>query len=180
MVHKVGDLVKDVSKYADELHKKHKTVKEEEGGTLEVVQAIQSTSLTLQKARDSFTQKGLELDKLKKESTSPRELEKAEQKLKKGQEEDKVLVEKNGAVKEDFEKKMSLACKHFQEVEEVHLKQMKEFLTAYAELVENNHDLMGQVHMDFKRQCIEMTVDKLLEQFVLDKYTGLEKPGLNN
>ncbi|XP_066909513.1 F-BAR domain only protein 2 isoform X4 [Halyomorpha halys] len=177
MVHKVGDLVKDVSKYADELHKKHKTVKEEEGGTLEVVQAIQSTSLTLQKARDSFTQKGLELDKLKKESASPRELEKAEQKLKKAQEEYKVLVEKYGAVKEDFEKKMSLACKHFQEVEEVHLKQMKEFLTTYAELVENNHDLMGQVHMDFKRQCIEMTVDKLLEQFVLDKYTGLEKPG---
>ncbi|CAH1393092.1 unnamed protein product [Nezara viridula] len=177
MVHKVGDLVKDVSKYADELHKKHKTVKEEEGGTLEVVQAIQSTSLTLQKARDSFTQKGLELDKLKKESASPRELEKAEQKLKKAQEEYKVLVEKYGAVKEDFERKMSLACKHFQEVEEVHLKQMKEFLTTYAELVENNHDLMGQVHMDFKRQCIEMTVDKLLEQFVLDKYTGLEKPG---
>jgi hypothetical protein len=34
-----------------------------------------------------------------------------------------------------------------------------------------------QVHIEFKRQCLEMTVDKLLEQFVLNKYTGLEKPG---
>ena len=36
---------------------------------------------------------------------------------------------------------------------------------------------MQQVHSDFKRQFLELTVDKLLEQFVLNKYTGLEKPG---
>lgn len=33
------------------------------------------------------------------------------------------------------------------------------------------------MHLEFKRQFLEMTVDKLLEQFVLSKYTGLEKPG---
>uniref|UniRef100_A0A0A9W666 FCH domain only protein 2 n=1 Tax=Lygus hesperus TaxID=30085 RepID=A0A0A9W666_LYGHE len=178
MVQKVSDLVKEVTKYADELHRKHKTVKEEEGSTLEVVQAIQSTSITLQKARDAFTQKGIELDKLKKESASAREVEKAEQKLKKAQDEYKVLIEKYGTIKEEFEKKMSLACKRFQEVEELHLKQMKDFLTTYAELAECNHDSVGQVHIEFKRQCLEMTVEKLLEQFVLNKYTGLEKPGV--
>lgn len=66
----------------------------------------------------------------------------------------------------------------FQELEEAHLKQMREFLTTYIELLQNNHDLVGQVHSEFKRQFLEMTVDKLLEQFVLNKYTGLEKPGL--
>ncbi|XP_069693092.1 F-BAR domain only protein 2 isoform X5 [Periplaneta americana] len=177
MVQKVSELVKEVSKYADELHKKHKTVKEEESGTLEVVQAIQSTTLTLQKAKDAYTQKGLEFDKLKKENASPKDLEKAEAKLKKAQEDYKNLVEKYSAIKEDFEKKMSLACKHFQDVEEAHVKQMKEFLHTYAEVLQNNHDLIGQVHIEFKRQCLEMTVDKLLEQFVLNKYTGLEKPG---
>ncbi|XP_075219582.1 F-BAR domain only protein 2 isoform X2 [Lycorma delicatula] len=178
MVQKVSDLVKEVTKYADELHKKHKTVKEEEGGTLEVVEAIKSTSLILQKAKDNYTQKGMELDKLKKENASPRDLEKAEVKLKKAQEDYKLLVEKYSAVKEDFEKKMSLACKHFQEVEEDHLKHMKEFLSTYADLVESNHDLIGEVHIEFKRQCMELTVEKLLEQFVLSKYTGLEKPGV--
>ncbi len=93
---------------------------------------------------------------------------------------------------------------------------MKEFLSTYIELLQNNHDMVGQVsyycncshrltldmseacsqeftecnyndnaffdisqvHSEFKRQFLEMTVDKLLEQFVLSKYTGLEKPGM--
>lgn len=37
--------------------------------------------------------------------------------------------------------------------------------------------IFQQVHTDFKRQFLDLTVDKLLEQFVLNKYTGLEKPG---
>nr|CAD7453199.1 unnamed protein product [Timema tahoe] len=201
MVHKVTELVKEVSKYADELHKKHKMVKEEESGTLEVVQAIQTTFVTLQKAKDAYTQKGLEFDKLKKENASSKDLEKAETKLKKAQEDYKNLVDKYSTIKEDFEKKMSQACKeqlinwktlngkdwlakednvpHFQDVEEAHLNQMREFLNTYAEVLQSNHDLIGQVllvHIEFKRQCLEMTVDKLLEQFVLNKYTGLEKP----
>lgn len=55
---------------------------------------------------------------------------------------------------------------------------MKEFLTTYIELIQTNHDSVGQVQSEFKRQFLEMTVDKLLEQFVLNKYTGLEKPGI--
>lgn len=54
---------------------------------------------------------------------------------------------------------------------------MKDFLTTYIEIVQNNHDMVNQVNSDFKRQFLELTVDKLLEQFVLNKYTGLEKPG---
>ncbi|XP_046405165.1 F-BAR domain only protein 2 isoform X1 [Ischnura elegans] len=178
MMQRVQDLVKDVTKYAEELHKKHKLVKEEESGTLETVQAIQSVTLTLHKAKDSYVQKGIEYEKLKKENASSRELEKAEAKLKKAQEDYKNLVEKYGSIKEDFERKMSIACKHFQDVEEAHIKQMKDFLSTYAEVLHNNHELIGQVHIEFKQQCVEMTVDKLLEQFVLHKYTGLEKPGV--
>ncbi|KAG8234493.1 hypothetical protein J437_LFUL014635, partial [Ladona fulva] len=110
MMQRVQELVKDVTKYADELHKKHKMVKEEESGTLETVQAIQSVTLTLHKAKDSYLQKGIEYDKLKKENASSRELEKAEAKLKKAQEDYKNLVEKYGSIKEEFERKMSIAC----------------------------------------------------------------------
>nr|CAD7408931.1 unnamed protein product [Timema poppensis] len=86
-------------------------VKEEESGTLEVVQAIQTTFVTLQKAKDAYTQKGLEFDKLKKENASSKDLEKAETKLKRAQEDYKNLVDKYSIIKEDFEKKMSQACK---------------------------------------------------------------------
>lgn len=54
---------------------------------------------------------------------------------------------------------------------------MREFLVTYVELIQTSQDMVGQVHQDFKRQFLDMTVDKLLEQFVLNKYTGLEKPG---
>lgn len=86
-------------------------MKEEEGGTLEVVQAIQATTLTLQKVKDSYLQKSQELDRLRKENASPRDLEKAEVKLRKAQEEYKALVEKYHVIKEEFEKKMITACK---------------------------------------------------------------------
>ncbi|KAI5732372.1 hypothetical protein M8J77_025790 [Diaphorina citri] len=178
MMQKVNDLVKDVCKYTEELQKKHKLVKEEQGPTLEIVQTIQSTTLVLQKAKDVYLQKCEELDKLRRDNGSAKDLEKAELKVKKAQEDYKTIVDKYALIKEDFEKRMSTSCKYFQQIEEAHLKQMKEFLSTYTELIENNHDAIGQIYLEFKRQCLELTIDKLLEHFVLKKYTGLEKPGI--
>ncbi|XP_043281494.1 F-BAR domain only protein 2 isoform X2 [Venturia canescens] len=178
MAQRVSELIKDVSKYADELHKKHKAVKEEESSTLEVVQSIQSITVTLQKAKDICLQRGVELVKLRKDNVSQRELEKSEAKFKKAQDDYKALVDKYTVVRNDFETKMSAACKRFQDVEETHLKHMKEFLNTYADVLQANHEQVGQVHIDFKRQCLDMTVDKLLEQFVQSKYTGFERPGV--
>ncbi|XP_057341538.1 F-BAR domain only protein 2 isoform X9 [Microplitis mediator] len=178
MAQRVSELIKDVSKYADELHKRHKTVKEEESSTLEVVQNIQSITVTLQKAKDMCQQKGLELEKLRKDNASQRELEKSEAKFKKAQDDYKVLVDKYTVIRNDFETKMTQACRRFQDVEETHLRQMKEFLNTYADVLQTNHEQVGQVHIDFKRQCLDMTVDKLLEQFVQSKYTGFERPGV--
>lgn len=178
MAQKVAELIKDVSKYADELHKKHKAVKEEESSTLEVVQSIQSITVTLHKAKDMRMQKGLELEKLRKDNASQKELEKAEIKFKKAQDDYKTLVDKYMVIRNDFQTKMTQACRRFQDVEETHLKHMKEFLNIYADVLQTNHEQVGQVHIDFKRQCLDMTVDKLLEQFVQSKYTGFEKPGM--
>ncbi|XP_028050305.1 F-BAR domain only protein 2 isoform X2 [Monomorium pharaonis] len=178
MAQRVTELIKDVSKYAEELHKKHKAVKEEESSTLEVVQSIQSISVTLHKAKDMCMQKRLELEKLRKDNASQRELEKAEGKFKKAQDDYRTLVDKYTVIRNDFEAKMTQACRRFQDVEETHLKHMKEFLNTYADVLQTNHEQVGQVHIDFKRQCVDMTVEKLLEQFVQSKYTGFEKPGV--
>ncbi|XP_017091273.2 F-BAR domain only protein 2 isoform X3 [Drosophila bipectinata] len=176
MVQKLTELVKDVAKYADELHKKHKSVKEEESQTLECVQAIQTSTVAVQKLRDLYASKVQELEKLRKDNGSHKDAEKLEAKLKKLQEEYKALMDKHNPIKNEFERRMTQTCKRFQEIEEVHLRQMKEFLSTYLEMLQNNHDMVGQVHSDFKRQFVDMSVDKLLEQFVLNKYTGLEKP----
>ncbi|XP_075144803.1 F-BAR domain only protein 2 isoform X6 [Haematobia irritans] len=176
MVQKLSELVKDVAKYADELHKKQKAVKEDEAQTLECVKAIQTSTSDVQKAKDLYSSKVQELEKLRKENGSQKDIEKLETKLRKLQEEYKLLLDKHNPIKNEFERRMTQTCKRFQEIEEVHLRQMKEFLSTYLELLQNNHDMVGQVHSDFKRQFLDMTVDKLLEQFVLNKYTGLEKP----
>nr|CAH7750585.1 unnamed protein product [Callosobruchus chinensis] len=178
MVQKMMELVKEVGKYAEELHKRHKMVKEEESGTLEAVQAMQAVTLNVQKSKDAYTQRTLELEKLKKENASAKEIEKGEQKLKKAQEDYKNFVEKYSAVKEDFESKMSVTCKNFQELEVSHLLHMKDFLKSYGDIVDWTHEEMGKVHKEFQQQCIDLTVDQLLEIFVRSKSTGLERPGL--
>lgn len=78
---------------------------------MDAVQVIQSTTLALQKAKDTYMQKGGELDKLRKDNASAKDIEKAELKLKKSQDDYKLLVDKYSDVKEEFEKKMSSACK---------------------------------------------------------------------
>lgn len=178
MFQKVSELVKDVARYADDLHKKHKAVKDSESSTLEVVLLIQNTKQALQKAKDVYTAKSAELEKLRKDNASAKDLEKADVKLKKLHEDYRQLSEKYNLVKQDFEKKMTQTCKHFQDVEEAHLKQMKQFVNTYTDIIQNNHDLMGQVHRDFKHQCLELTVEKLLEQFLIEKYTAIEKASL--
>lgn len=111
MVHKISELVKDVSKYADELHKKHKSVKEEEAGTLEAVQAMQASTAAVQKAKDLFSSKMHELEKLRKDNGSTKDLEKAESKMRKQQEDYKQLLEKHNPVKMEFERRMNSTCK---------------------------------------------------------------------
>lgn len=97
--------------------------------------------------------------------------------MKKAQEDYKHFVDKYSSVKEDFENKMSVTCKNFQELEVNHLDHMKQFLTSYAEVVVWTHEQMGTVHKDFQQQLLELTIDKLLERFVERKSTGLERPG---
>ncbi|XP_066157936.1 F-BAR domain only protein 2 isoform X6 [Euwallacea fornicatus] len=175
---KLSELVKEVGKYADELHKKHKLVKEQESGTLEVVQAMQTLTLNVQKSKDVYNQRYLEFERLKKENSSAKDIEKSEQKLKRAHEEYKALVDKYSTVKEEFEKKMSLSVKNFQELETSHLMHMKEFLNNFADVIEWAHSETGKVHKEFRQQCVELTIDQLLDQFVRSKSTGLERPGI--
>uniref|UniRef100_A0A182Q8I3 MHD domain-containing protein n=1 Tax=Anopheles farauti TaxID=69004 RepID=A0A182Q8I3_9DIPT len=176
-VQKLTELVKNVTKYAEDLHKKHKSVKEDESGTQDAVQAMKESTTAVAKAKDVHNARLQEVEKARKDN-STKEIEKSEAKLRKHQDDYKALVEKHNIIKQEFEKKMTITCRRFQEMEEAHLKQMKEFLSSYMDIVQNNFDLVGQVHSDLKRQFLELTVDKLLEQFVLNKYTGLEKPEL--
>ena len=142
---KLNDLVREVLKYNDDQAKKHKQIKEDESPTLEAVKAIQDTTVLLHKAKEIYKQKCAEVEKLKRENASTKDLEKAESKFRKAQDDYKTLVDKYCVVREDFERKLTLAAKHFQEVEQAHLKQMREFVESYCQIVDNNNNLLGRV-----------------------------------
>ncbi|KAJ8305285.1 LOW QUALITY PROTEIN: hypothetical protein KUTeg_015830, partial [Tegillarca granosa] len=144
LVHTWTDLIKDVARYNEEQHKRHKTMKETESSTLETVQSIQSTTTALHKAKEIYHTRCLELERLKRDNASQKEIEKAESKYKKAHDDYKVLVEKYANIRNDFETKMLDSCK---------------------------------VHSEFKANCDEYSVQKILELFVNSKKTGTEKPG---
>eukprot|EP00092_Neocalanus_flemingeri_P030331 GFUD01032926.1.p1 GENE.GFUD01032926.1~~GFUD01032926.1.p1 ORF type:complete len:1074 (+),score=275.05 GFUD01032926.1:199-3420(+) len=174
---KVSELVKELVKYSDDLHKKHKMLKDEESPTSDVVKSLQETTVLLHKSKEFYKAKTSELEKLKRENPTPKELEKAETKFRKAQEEYRNLCDKYTNIREDFEKKMMSSCKHFQQNETLYLTQMVDFVHSFHDLIDCNHNDMGKVNLELEENLVQNTVEKMLEQFVLQKYTGLVKPG---
>ena len=174
---KVNELLKELEKYSVELHKKQKMIKDEESPTSDIVKALQDTTVNLQKSKEFYKVKAAELEKLKRESPSPKELEKAETKFRKAQEDYKTLCDKYSNTREDFEKKMTSSCKHFQQSETIFLTQMVDFVHSYHELLDINTNEVGKVNLELEENLVVNTVEKMLEQFVLQKYSGLVKPG---
>ncbi|XP_068202736.1 F-BAR domain only protein 2 isoform X5 [Palaemon carinicauda] len=175
-VQRVQDLVKEVVKYSDDLHKKQKGVKDEESQTEEIVKTIQTTSGLAQKARETYSQRCQDLEKVRRDGASPKDVEKAEAKLRKAHDEYRGLVEKYNNIREEFEKRMTTSCMKFQTVEEAHLAQMLQFVQTYINLLQSNHEAMGQIHQDLLNQYSQFSIERLLDQFALSKHTGLEKP----
>jgi len=173
---KITDLLKELNKYSEELSKKHKQIKDEEAPTSDIVKAFQETSLLLQKSKDFYKAKSVELEKLKGESPTPKELEKSEAKFRKAQDEYKGLCEKFSSQREDFEKKMLSSCKHFQQAETLYLTQMVDFIHSFHDLLDGHHNSVGKISLELEEQLVGNTVEKLLEQFVLAKHTGLIRP----
>ncbi|KAL3869316.1 hypothetical protein ACJMK2_042010 [Sinanodonta woodiana] len=177
LVHTWSDLIKDIARYNEEQHKKHRSMKESESGTLEVVTSLQQTTTALLKAKEIYHTRCLEVEKLKRDNASQKDIEKAETKCKKACEEYKTLVDKYATIRETFGKKMEESCRHFQELEEEHICQMKDFVDTYAKAWQNQHAVLGQAQEEFKKSSDDLSTQKLLETFINAKGTGTAKPG---
>ncbi|KAK3583214.1 hypothetical protein CHS0354_015379 [Potamilus streckersoni] len=177
LVHTWSDLIKDIARYNEEQHKKHRSMKENESGTLEVVTSLQQTTTALLKAKEIYHTRCLEVEKLKRDNASQKDVEKAETRCKKACEEYKNLVDKYATIRENFGKKMEESCRHFQELEEEHICQMKDFVDTYAKAWQNQHAVLGQAQEEFKKSSDDLTTQKLLETFINAKGTGTVKPG---
>uniref|UniRef100_G1P7H0 FCH and mu domain containing endocytic adaptor 1 n=1 Tax=Myotis lucifugus TaxID=59463 RepID=G1P7H0_MYOLU len=177
LTRKLQDLIKDVLRYSEEQLKMHKKLKEEAGGTLDAVQVLAGVSQLLPKSRENYLNRCMDQERLRRESTSQKEMDKAETKTKKAAESLRRSVEKYNSARADFEQKMLDSALHFQTMEETHLRHMKTLLGSYAHSVEDTHVQIGQVHEEFKQNIENISVEMLLRKFAESKGTGREKPG---
>ncbi|TSY41748.1 F-BAR domain only protein 1 [Bagarius yarrelli] len=145
LMRKMNDLIRDISKYSEEQAKVHRKTKEEVIGTVEAVQALQVQNGHLQKAREGYHAKCMDLERLRKEGAPQKELEKAELKSKKAFDSFAATVEKFNRTGGEFEKKMSDSAQKFQDIEDEHLQKMKQLIKSYTHSIEDTHVQVGQV-----------------------------------
>ncbi|XP_071583908.1 LOW QUALITY PROTEIN: F-BAR domain only protein 1 [Heliangelus exortis] len=177
LMRKLQDLIKEISRYGEEQGRVHKKSKEEVSGTLEAVQLLQGVAQLLPKSRESYHSKCQEYERLRKEGTSQKELDKAELKSRKAGEALRRAVEKYNLARADFEQRMLDSAMRFQEVEEAHLRHMKGLIGSYSHSVEDTHVQIGQVHEEFKQNVENIGTEMLLRRFAESKGTGRERPG---
>ncbi|XP_060719688.1 F-BAR domain only protein 2 isoform X2 [Tachysurus vachellii] len=177
LVRKLQELIKEVQKYAEEQTKAHKKTKEEVAPTLEAVQNIQSVSQALQKSKENYNSKILEQERMRKEGSTQRDLDKAGLKVKKARETYKSYVEKYASTKTEFEQKMEDTAQKFQDIEESHIVQMKEIIRSYSHLIEDTHTQIGEVQKEFVINMENTSVESLLHKLAENKGTGRERPG---
>uniref|UniRef100_A0A3Q1MJR7 FCH and mu domain containing endocytic adaptor 1 n=1 Tax=Bos taurus TaxID=9913 RepID=A0A3Q1MJR7_BOVIN len=177
LTRKLQDLIKDVLRHGEEQLKAHKKCKEEAVGTLDAIQVLTGVSQLLPKSRENYLNRCMDQERLRRESTSQKEMDKAETKTRKAAESLRRLVEKYNSARSDFEQKMLDSALRFQAMEETHLRQMKALMGSYAHSVEDTHVQIGQVHEEFKQNVENISVEMLLRKFAESKGTGQEKPG---
>ncbi|XP_030365478.1 F-BAR domain only protein 1-like isoform X3 [Strigops habroptila] len=178
LMKKLHDLIKEISRYGEEQGRVHKKSKEEVSGTLEAVQMLHGVAQLLPKSKESYHSKCQEYERLRKEGTSQKEIDKAELKSKKAGEALRRAVDKYNAARADFEQRMLDSAMRFQEVEEAHLRHMKGLIGSYSHSVEDTHVQIGQVHEEFKQNVENIGTEMLLRRFAESKGTGRERPGV--
>ncbi|XP_054031110.1 F-BAR domain only protein 1 isoform X2 [Dryobates pubescens] len=177
LMRKLQDLIKEISRYGEEQGRVHKKSKEEVSGTLEAVQLLQGVAQLLPKSKESYHSRCQEYERLRKEGTSQKEIDKAELKWRKAGEALRRAVDKYNSARQDFEQRMLDSAMRFQEVEEAHLHHMKGLISSYSHSVEDTHVQIGQVHEEFKQNVENIGTELLLRRFAESKGTGRERPG---
>ncbi|XP_048686887.2 F-BAR domain only protein 1 isoform X1 [Caretta caretta] len=178
LVKKLHDLLKEIARYGEEQGKVHKKSKEEVSGTLEAIQLLQGVAQLVPKSKENYHSKCLEAERLRREGTNQKEIDKAERKSKKAAEALRHAVEKYNMARADFEQRMLDSAVRFQELEETHLHHMKGLISSYSHSVEDTHVQIGQVHEEFKQNVENIGIEMLLQRFAESKGTGRERPGV--
>ncbi|NWU87941.1 FCHO1 protein, partial [Onychorhynchus coronatus] len=202
LMKKLHDLIKEISRYGEEQGRVHKKVprvsppacapspapqsplptllcpqsKEEVSGTLEAVQLLHGVAQLLPKSKESYHSKCQEYERLRKEGTSQKEIDKVRPPP------TPPLLQVSLSPSQRLPDPLPggpcalLVAPRFQEVEEAHLRHMKGLIGSYSHSVEDTHVQIGQVHEEFKQNVENIGTEMLLRRFAESKGTGRERP----
>ncbi|CDW60093.1 FCH domain containing protein [Trichuris trichiura] len=151
-------------------------VKEKESKTFEAVKVIQTTTTCLQKAKEMYHTRYLELDKMKRDNCSLKELNKMQIRTEKAREEYRHYVDKYENVRVDFEERLTAAAKNFQSLQLNHFEQMKKFLTTYMCSVSSYYQSLLSLSQETNAEIHSVDVTALLAELVATRGTGAERP----
>jgi len=104
------------------------------------------------------------------------QVQKTEKKLRLALEEYKQTIEKYNLIRVKFERELGETCNNFQLAEENHLKQMRGFIDSYSRLVAGVNANKQVIYNEFQAKFEQLTTEYLLQMFVENKRTGMERP----
>ncbi|EJW79790.1 hypothetical protein WUBG_09301, partial [Wuchereria bancrofti] len=147
-----------------------------EQDVVDAVNLMQTTTTCLQKSKETYAQRVNELERLKKENATPKDISKAESKLNKSHDEYKGYVDKYGRIRADFEEKMIKATRLFQAHDQAFLLQMKTFMAIFARALDESASATSQVCALYRDSVDNLDIDEMLIKFVETKGTGKDRP----
>ncbi|CAF1538537.1 unnamed protein product, partial [Adineta ricciae] len=109
-------------------------------------------------------------------TSTTRQFERLEKKYRQAHDDYKASVEKYNSIRTEFEKRFYEACTKFQDFEAEHVDKMLNFSLNYAEILKRNNEQTRLAQNEFQERIKQFTGTDLIESFVEQKKTGVERP----
>ncbi|CAF1417816.1 unnamed protein product [Rotaria sordida] len=126
--------------------------------------------------QDNNTTSSLAQTALNTLTSSTRQIERLEKKFRQSHDDYRTSIEKYNSLRNEFEKRFYEACTKFQDFEGEHVEKMLAFALNYSEILKRNNEQTGLAQNEFAEKIKQFTGNDLIEAFVEQKKTGVERP----
>ncbi|CAF0781256.1 unnamed protein product [Didymodactylos carnosus] len=109
-------------------------------------------------------------------TSSNRQFERLEKKYRQTNLEYRSLIEKYNTIRNEFEKRFYDVSNKFQDYETEHIQTMLKHCQSYSDLLRYNNEHIKLAYTEFNDKLNIVTIQDLLETFVEQKKTGVERP----
>ena len=191
-MNRIHELIKEIQSYYSDLRNKKRKFRQNEIKTTHLVEQFRNVKQQLAKSKEQYHQFCGDIEKqkqtleLNQQHSVPNaniitslttNLTKLEKKCQSSMDEYTQMIEKYNVCKSEFEQRYADSCSLFQMYEESHLSQMRTFLFSYTQLLAQLNAARQRNFCECQEKLNnEYTVDFLMQQFIIAKGTGQEKP----